>query len=223
MWASAIAPRSLGAVADCCERRQVGFALRAGLGEATAVARDRSISVPRLTTLSICCSRRRAAPVPGGRRSIMSAAAAMVATAVRVVATKADEQPEQRLRAGDEAGIPRRRRQLHRLLHPHEGLIQIFVAARCGGEQPQPAPLGGITFLRVQQGEAPPRTAPPPSRARRHPRPAPPPAPATPPRARPPPAGSGTPPRPGPATGSAASASATCRCNRRRRSAGTFS
>ena len=160
-----------------------------------------AISVPRLTTLSICCSRRRAAPVPGGSRSTMSAAAAMVAIAVRIVAAVAEEQPQQRLRAGAEAGIPRRGGQPHRLLHPGEGAIPILVAAQRGGEQPQPAPLGGIPLLAHPAARSRPRTAPPPSPARRHPRPARPPAPATRPRARPPPAGSGTPPRPGPARG----------------------
>ena len=36
LWASAIAPSSPGVVAGSANRREVGFALRAGLGEASA-------------------------------------------------------------------------------------------------------------------------------------------------------------------------------------------
>jgi hypothetical protein len=115
-----------GGIRELCE---VGLTLRAGLGEASAVREtgDQCAAVDDPVDLLLAAAVGGAGPLRQAVDRVESRRKGPHPDAV--VAAMGDEQPEHRLRAGAEAGIPRRGRQPHRFLRPGEGPLPIVVAA----------------------------------------------------------------------------------------------
>src|SRR6185503_10927912 len=123
---------------DIPEPCEPGFALAAGLGQASAVRKMRNerAAVGDLVDLLLAPTQH-----PAPRRQAIDQVRRSGRGRHRgaEVAATADEQPEERLRAGDEAGISGGGCQPYRLLDQGEGMLRILETTQRASEQPQPA------------------------------------------------------------------------------------